>query len=101
MLNIDFSRDNAQLVKEQTKQKGYDADIDKLLKLDDDRRRLLGEAERVRAERNALADQLKQGKPSPEQIEKGKDLKVKLAELEQQLEPIEVEYIQLLMSVPN
>lgn len=101
MLDIQFIRDNAQLVKEKTKQKGYDADIDKLLKLDEDRRRLLGEAERVRAERNALADQLKQGKPSPEQIEKGKDLKVKLAELEQQLEPIEAEYMQLLMSVPN
>lgn len=101
MLDIQFIRDNAQLVKEKTKQKGYDADIDKLLKLDEDRRRLLGEAERVRAERNALADQLKQGKPSPEQIERGKDLKVKLAELEQQLEPIEAEYMQLLMSVPN
>lgn len=101
MLDIQFIRDNPELVKEKTKQKGYDADIDKLLKFDEDRRRLLGEAERVRAERNTLADQLKQGKPSPEQIEKGKDLKAKLAELEQRLEPLETEYMQLLMSVPN
>lgn len=101
MLDIQFIRDNAEFVKEKTKQKGYDADIDRLLKVDEDRRRLLGEVERVRAERNALADQLKQGRPSPEQIEQGKGLKAKLAELEQQLEPVDVEFTKLLKAVPN
>src|SRR5690606_24217413 len=66
-----------------------------------ERRRLLGEAEQIRAERNVLADQLKQGKPEPEQIEKGKELKSKLAELESQLEPVETEYVTQLKTVPN
>lgn len=101
MLDIQFIRGNPELVREKTKQKGYEADIDRLLKVDEDRRRVLGEVERLRAERNALADQLKQGKPSPEQIERGKELKARLAELEQQLEPIEVEFTKLLKAVPN
>ncbi|MBX6334069.1 serine--tRNA ligase [Candidatus Saccharibacteria bacterium] len=101
MLDIQFIRDNPELVKEKTKQKGYEADIDRLLKVDEDRRRLLGEVEQIRAERNALADQLKRGKPSSEQIEQGKELKAKLAELEQQLEPVEAEFSKLLKVVPN
>jgi seryl-tRNA synthetase len=101
MLDIQFIRENRDLVKEKSQQKGYDVDVDALLHADEERRRLLGEAEGIRAERNTLADQLKQGKPSPEQIEQGKQLKVRLAELEAQLEPIEADYDARLKAVPN
>lgn len=101
MLDIQFIRENRDQVKEKSRQKGYDVDVDALLRADEERRRLLTEAEAVRAERNNLADQLKQGNPSPEQIEQGKQLKAKLAELEKQLEPVEADYIALLKKVPN
>ena len=101
MLDIQFIRDNPEIVKQKSQQKGYDIDVHRLLEVDENRRRLLGEAEQIRAQRNTLADQLKQGHPSPEQIEHGKNLKAKLAGLEQQLEPIEADYIARLKAVPN
>jgi seryl-tRNA synthetase len=101
MLDIQFIRENPELVQEKSKQKGYDVDVVALLKVDEDRRRLLTEAEAVRAARNTLADQLRQGHPSPEQIEQGKQLKVHLNELESQLGPVEAEYAALLKRVPN
>jgi seryl-tRNA synthetase len=38
MLDIQFIRDNAQLVQEKSKQKGYDVDITSFLKLDNERK---------------------------------------------------------------
>jgi len=101
MLDIQFIRENPELVQEKSKQKGYNVDIAELLRADEQRRRLLGEAEQIRAQRNTLADQLKQGRPTPEQIEQGKDLKAQLAELETRLEPVEAAYSKLLKAVPN
>ncbi|HEU4984119.1 MAG TPA: serine--tRNA ligase, partial [Nitrososphaera sp.] len=101
MLDIQFIRDNPELVQEKSRQKGYDVAVDELLRADEERRRLLGEVEQVRAERNVLADQLKQGRPTPEQIEQGKALKQQLAELEARLEPVEDAYLGLLKAVPN
>lgn len=101
MLDIQFIRDNPETVKEKSAQKGYKVDIDGLLRVDAERRALLGEIEQVRAERNALADQLKQGRPSEEQIEQGKQLKVRLAELEAKIAPLDDSYQTLLKSVPN
>ena len=43
----------------------------------------------------------KDGKPSPEQIEKGKQLKQKLADLDAEIEPVENLYERLLKAVPN
>src|SRR6266403_6019490 len=101
MSDIQFISDNPGHVQEKSKQKGYDVDVHHLLAVDENRRRLLGEVEQIRAERNTLADQLKQGNPGPEQIEHGKNLKSRLAELEQQLGPVEADYAALLKAVPN
>lgn len=101
MLDIQFIRDNPDLVQEKARQKGYDVDVPHLLKVDEHRRHLLGEAEQLRAERNILADQLKQGQPTTEQIEHGRNLKARLADVEQRLEPVEADYAALLKAVPN
>ena len=101
MLDIQFIRDNQGLVAEKSKQKGYDVDVSRLLELDTQRRELLTESEQIRAQRNDLSGSLGQGKPSAEQIEQGRQLKEKIADLETQLEPIDAEYATLLKSVPN
>jgi len=41
MLDIKFIRQNPKLVSEKSKQKGYSVDIDKLLKVDQQRRELI------------------------------------------------------------
>lgn len=101
MLDIRFIRENPELVAEKSKQKGYDVDVRKLLSVDESRRKLTSEVEAVRAERNDLAGKLKSGKPSDEDIKRGKELKEKLAQLEDQLGPVNEEFLKLLKMVPN
>lgn len=101
MLDIRFIRENAELVAEKSKQKGYEVDIPKLLELDNKRKDLLSKIEKLRAERNEIAEAGKAGKPSDEQIQKGKQLKDELTKLESELEPVNQQFEELLKSVPN
>ncbi len=101
MLDIQSIRDNPGVVKEKSKAKGYDVDVDGLLKADEQRRNLLATIEELRAKRNEHAAALKTGKPTPEQIEAGRDIKEQLTTLEQKLAPIEQDFIKLLLDVPN
>ena len=98
MLDIQFIRDNAKLVAEKSRQKGFDVDIGKLLELDEKRRRLIGEVEELRAKRNELSGSKK---PSLEQITKGRELKEKIAKTEDELGKTEQEFNVLLKKVPN
>lgn len=101
MLDIQFIRDNADLVAKKSRQKGYEVDIEQLLGFDKERRELLGQVEDLRRQRNDLAAQTKGQKPSDEQVAKGKELKDKLGKLEHQLAAIELEFTELLKQVPN
>ncbi len=103
MIDIQYVRDNPNLVKQKSKQKGYDIDIDKLLSLDKERRELLQTVETLRAQRNEIADKMKQsgGKPDQAAIEEGKRVKMELAEREGYLETCEAEWNALLKSIPN
>jgi seryl-tRNA synthetase len=101
MIDVQIVRDNPELVKEKTKQKGYQVDIDKFLELDKDRKELLARVENLRQTRNEIAGQMKGGKPDPELINKGKEIKVALAEQEQYLTKTENEWLNLLKKIPN
>ncbi len=101
MLDIQFVRDNPELVAEKAKQKGYDVDIQQLLGFDQKRRELLQKVEELRRERNEIADGMKGQRPSDEQIAKGREIKDRLANLEHQLGAIEKEFQDLLETVPN
>lgn len=101
MIDIQLIRDNPELVQEKTIQKGYKVDIARIAELDTQRREAVTHVEEVRAQRNELTAAMKGGKPSDEQLEQGKLLKVQITELESQLEPLETELQQLLMQVPN
>lgn len=98
---MQFIRDNAELVAEKSRQKGYEVDVQQLLGFDGKRKELLQQVEDKRRLRNEHAASHKQGKPSPEDIEKGKALKDDLANLEHQLDAIDEEYQVLLKKVPN
>lgn len=101
MLDIQFIRDNPELVEEKSKQKGYDVDIRELLELDTLRRTRLTSVEELRARRNTLSDSMKGGKPTPEQLEEGRQLKEEIAKLEAELGPLEEHFLELLKAVPN
>ncbi len=101
MLDIQFIRDNPDLVAEKSKQKGYEVDIKQLLGFDKERRELLKQAEDLRRQRNELTAKNKGQKPSDEQVKAGRVLKDKLADAEHKLASIEKEFTELLKQVPN
>lgn len=101
MLDIRYVRDNADRVQESSKQKGYDIDVPKLLKLDEDRRGLQQQVDELRTKRNENAAKMTGGQPEQSVIDTGKQLKVELAEREGYLLSVDTEYSELLRSVPN
>lgn len=101
MLDIQFIRDNPGPVAEKSKQKNIDVDISHLLALDEQRRNLLGEVEALRSQRNVLAAQMNNQRPSEEHLAKGRELKDAVAHLESKLQPVENAFSQLLKLVPN
>jgi seryl-tRNA synthetase len=101
MLDIQFIRDNPDLVAKKSQEKGYEVDINALLKLDEERRELLRKVESIRAQRNELSAQMKGGKPDPIVIDQSKQLKEELTVLEAQLEAREDERRMVLEAIPN
>jgi seryl-tRNA synthetase len=101
MIDIQFIRDNADLVAEKAVQKGYPVDIPALLALDESRRAGLQAIELLRTQRNENAAKMKNGRPSPELITEGKRLKAALAERETAFETVDTEYQRQLRAVPN
>ena len=55
MIDIKFIRENSELVRANCIRRGFEVDIDGLLKLDAEARRLSQESEALRAERNRLS----------------------------------------------
>ena len=64
MLDIQFIRDNPELVAEKSKQKGYDVDVTQLLGFDKERRELTQQVEELRQQRNELSSATKGQRPS-------------------------------------
>ena len=101
MLDVNFIREHLAEVKKSTKEKGYKTDVDAILKIDDERKSLLQEVEKMCKDRNDIAAQMKGGKPAPELIAKGKKIKQKLADEEKKLDELTVKVNDALKSVPN
>jgi seryl-tRNA synthetase len=101
MLDIQFIRENPDLVQTKSKQKGYNVDITKLLELDAERRKVIQEVTELQTNRKALAQAAKGKRPSELQIEEGRVLKERSMILEERLKIVEGLYAELLRAVPN
>ena len=101
MLDIQYIRENHKKVKQAASNKNVSVDIDELLTLDQKRRELLQEIEKLRKARNETAAQMKNGIPAPELIAEGRRIKQTLTELETVLGPIDDSFMELLKQVPN
>lgn len=93
MLDIKFVRENPEQVKKSAVDKGTQVDIDKLLKIDEEHRALQLEVQHLREERNKAAKE--------RDIEKGKEIKVKLETKETEFKDLENTLQKLLLSIPN
>lgn len=101
MIDIQLLRDNPELVKTKSAQKQVNVDTKKLLELDEQYREMLQSTEKLRQERNEISDQMKGGKPEPELIEKGKQIKQALQEIEEQLDVLKAQLDEALKKIPN
>jgi seryl-tRNA synthetase len=101
MLDIQFVRDNPDLVSEKSAQKGYKVDVGQLLEIDGRRRTRLTQVEELRARRNTLSSEMRGGKPSEEQMEQGKQLKEEISLVEAEIAPLEAKFEELLKQIPN
>jgi len=97
MLDIKYIREHAEEVQQNCKNRLVEVDIKKLLALDEANRKLETEIGDLRAERNANS----KSKPTPEIIERMKNIGAEIKAKEDQQKEIEPELTKLLMSVPN
>ncbi len=107
MLDIQYIRDHANKVRETCQHKNLNATlVDQLLAVDEKRRELQTQVDSIRQQMNQVADTIKQqvyghGKPDPELVEQGKQLKVQLQQVEPDYNVTMEEYQQLMLQIPN
>src|SRR3989338_548594 len=103
MLDIHFMRENADIIKAGAAKKHLTVDIDGLIKVDDQRKLLKQELEAKRAEQNRRSNeiQITKGVEREKIIEQMQHLKSGMAEGEEKLKEIMVEWQKLMLTVPN
>lgn len=107
MLDIQFIRENSEEVRVACHNKNLDATVvDQVLAADEERRQLMVQVEKWRAEANINAKKIKEavfkgGKPEPQLVEAGKKIKAELKNLEPQLKETEARYLAVMLQVPN
>lgn len=103
MLDIEFIRDNAQIVKTAAEQKGMSVDIDRLLQLDQERRTLIHSIEQFRSQKNSASKEIIHnfGDAREQKIAAMKEVDKELTSLEKQLKKIEKWYQEIMYQVPN
>lgn len=104
MLDIKFIRENKAEVKKAIKNKRIDLDLEQLLKLDDERLKILQEIEKLQAEKNKINDSIRAAKSKAEReeiIAEGKEIKNKIDAAEPEYSKILTEYDGLMIKVPN
>lgn len=106
MLDITIIRENPEGVQENAQNRHVQVDVNRVLELDEKVKKARQDIDLLRAERNSNADALKntadkQSTEAQEYIARGKELKIKIAELEENIEKEATELQQLLMQIPN
>jgi len=95
MLDINFIRENKDIVKKGVANKQFDAGlVDKVLELDEKRRKMILEIEGLRTRRNQIATEKKAS-------DEGKKIKEELTGKELEYDKVEEEYKDLLFRIPN
>ncbi|MHB8709959.1 MAG: serine--tRNA ligase [Minisyncoccota bacterium] len=103
MLDIHFIRENAAIVKAGAAKKRIDADIDRLLAVDDERKLLRQELDAKKAEQNRRSNEIQRASGSEREkvIEAMQHLKAGMAESEEKLKGVMEEWQKLMLTVPN
>ncbi len=103
MLDIKFIRENLEIVKFAAKKKKNNIDLDRLVKVDDERREIMTRLEAKRAEQNAVSEKIPQASDEERQrlIADMQTLKAEIQKDEDLLKPVMEEWQALMLQVPN
>lgn len=103
MLDINFIRENADVVKAGAEKKHIEVDIDRLLSLDAERKALRQKLDDGKAEQNRMSATIAkaEGQERTEYIERMRTVKDGLTETEEQYNKALAEWQQLMLMVPN
>ena len=105
MLEIKFIRENKALVEGAVRQKGMSAEIEAILKLDEERRKTLAEVEELRRQRNEVSERIsrlkKEGKETSGLVDEMRVVADRIKELDEILRQTEAELENLLVLYPT
>ncbi|MEX2145216.1 MAG: serine--tRNA ligase [Candidatus Spechtbacterales bacterium] len=104
MLDIEYIRNNAEKVKEGSKNKGVEVDVAKILELDKKYKKALQDTESLRAKRNEASQILGRDMDDnrrEEHLREAEKLKISLQETESSMKGVKKELDVLLLSIPN
>ena len=105
MLDLKYTRDHLEEVKEKIGRRGQAIDWDRFARLDSERREILQESESLRAQRNQVSDVIAEKKKKKEdaagEIARMKEVSNRIKELEPRLAEKEEALRELMMVIPN
>jgi seryl-tRNA synthetase len=106
MLDLAFVRDNLPAVEEMLRHRGMDPAVLKdFHQVDSERRRVITEAETLKARRNRASEEIakvkKAGQDATAQINETKELREKIQEQEKAAEEMDARLREMLVSIPN
>jgi len=103
MLDIKFIRENLEVVKLAVTKKNMTVDLDRLIKVDDERRELMQSMETKKAEQNSVSAGIPSATPEARQslIAEMQTLKTAIQAQEEKFKPVMEEWQALMLQVPN
>ena len=103
MLDIHFIRENLDLIMAGAAKKNVKGDLNRLFKVDDERKRLRQEFDAKRAEQNRRSSEIQaaRGLTREKLLEAMRQLKSGMVETEEELQKVMLEWQQLMLAVPN
>lgn len=103
MLDIKFIREHPEIIRDTLAKRGVVFDLDRLLKLDEERRAKIKEVDDLRANKNTFVAAMVNvsGQARIELVDQSRDVKEKLGHLEFELKALEEEFNELLPRLPN
>ncbi len=104
MLDPAFIRDHLAEVKANCRHRNVTADVDRVVQLEDERKRLVQETQRLQQRQNELSKQIpKEKDPAQKQalVQEGRSLREKVAGLETQVKQVETDLRAVLLTIPN
>jgi len=104
MLDASFIRDHINEVKANCANRNLKADVDRVVQLENERKRLVQETQTIQQRQNEIAKATKGEKDAGKRqalIDEGKALKAKVGEFEKQVKQVEADLHTALLTIPN